>query len=95
VLVVASVAQTTGWAFEGDIVGTSATAGWVTGRLICDVDAQTASLTKLSVTNVSTITPTSNTGLTTTSTLDLRFDTSASVVTDVINVHSVTMERLN
>lgn len=91
-IVKVSVAQTSNWTFEGLITGSSATAAWVTGLLQGSTDiTNTAVLGDLVQNN---ITPTSNTGLTTTSTVDMRFDTSASVAGDSIAVANVTIERL-
>lgn len=84
--------QTTTWYFEGYINGSSATAAWVVGFLNNSTNIPfTATLGDVLQTN---ITPTSNTGLTTTSTLDMRFDTSASVAGDTISVANVTIEQL-
>ena len=88
VAVLASTSQTTAWDAEFIITGSSATAIWTVGRLINQTDSAT-----IPQTNIATAASTSS--LTSElQTIDLRFDTSASVASDQVNVHSVTIERL-
>lgn len=90
VAVLASQAQTTGWDVEFILTGSSTTALWLAGRLINQVDT----VTDFNATQIALATAASNTTLTTTSTIDLRFDTSASVSGDSINVHSVVISKV-
>jgi len=87
---VLTTANTTLWSVEFEISGSSATAAWITGQLKANVGA-TAGVALLTY----LVTPTSVTGLTTTSTLDFRVgQTGTATAGDTINVHSVTMERI-
>jgi len=86
--VLASTAQTTPWRVEMEISGSSATAAWCTSVLSAQVTSATIPLNYVG-------TPTSVTGLTTTSTLDFRVgQTGTATSGDTINVHSVTIERI-
>jgi hypothetical protein len=84
--VLASTVQTTPWKVEFEITGSSATAAWVTGFLSAQVTSATIPLNYAA-------TAASTTGLTTTSTLDIRFANGTAAV-DAINVQQVTIERL-
>jgi hypothetical protein len=86
--VLASTAQTTPWRVEMEISGSSATAAWCTSVLSAQVTSATIPFNYVG-------TPTSVTGLTTTSTLDFRVgQTGTATSGDTINVHSVTIERI-
>lgn len=92
-VVLASTAQTTGWDVEFTLTASSTTALWLAGRLIEQSDV--ALTTTAADLDYIIVTATSNTGLSTgPQTLDFRVDTSASVVGDAVQVHSVIMERL-
>lgn len=89
----AKITQNSTWFFEGYINASSATAAWVTGFFQSDMNL-TVVATAGQIDQVN-ITPTSNTGLTTTSTVDLRFDMTASgAPNDSVVVANVTIERL-
>jgi hypothetical protein len=93
-VVLASVAQTTNWAAEFILTGSSTTAIWVAGYLQNKLDypatvAGTSSADKLDVaTSASTAVSAGA------QTLDLRFAMSTPVATDQWVVQNVTMERL-
>jgi hypothetical protein len=84
--VLVSVGQTTPWKVEFEITGSSATAAWVTGFLSSQVTSATIPLNYIA-------TAASTTGLTTTSTLDIRFANGTAAV-DAINVQQVVIERI-
>lgn len=92
-VVLASTAQTTNWSVEFVITASSLTAIWTTGNLIEQTDV--ALTTTAADLDFIILTAASTTSLITElQTIDLRFDTSASVASDQINVHSVTIERM-
>jgi hypothetical protein len=84
--VLTGAAQTTPWKVEFEITGSSATAAWVTGFLSAQVTSATIPLNYAA-------TAASTTGLTTTSTLDIRFANGTSAL-DAINVQQVIIERI-
>jgi hypothetical protein len=86
--VLANTGQTTAWALEFTITGSSTTAAWLTGYLQSSINSATIPV-QLDAT------PSSDTGLTAgAQTLDLRFSMSVTVATDSWNIQSITMERL-
>ena len=85
--VLASVSQTTNWQLEFTLTASSATAIWTTGQLISRVSSATA-------VTIDTVTPASVTGLTSASTLTIGVISSGTATADVLNVHSVIMERI-
>ena len=91
-VVLASTAQTTDWTVEFLLTASSTTAVWTTGTLLEQTDVVLS--TTAADMDFIIATAASTTGCTQVSTVDLRFDTSASVTGDAINVHSVTIERL-
>ena len=83
-----ATARTTPWRVEFEITGTSTTAAWVTSFASSQVASGTIALNYVG-------TPTSVTGLTTTSTLDFRVgQTGTATAGDTINVYSVVIERI-
>jgi hypothetical protein len=84
--VLSATAQTTPWKVEFEITGSSATAAWVTGFLSAQVTSATIPLNYAA-------TAASTTGLTTTSTLDIRFANGTAAI-DAVNVQQVTIERI-
>jgi len=90
-VVLASVAQTSNWKVELEITGSSATAAWCTG--ILNGNVTTAIATAIPLNYIATAA--SVTALTTTSTLDFRVgQTGTATAGDIINVHSVIIERI-
>jgi len=90
-VVLASVAQTSNWTVELEISGSSATAAWCTGMFNGNVTTALATAIPQNV----IATAASVTALTTTSTLDFRVgQTGTATAGDIINVHSVILERI-
>jgi len=88
--VLASTAQTTNWNVEFILTASSSTAIWTTGQLYATF--QTSGTTNALVPYAAT--PASTTGLTSASTLIIQAISSGTATSDVLNVQSVTIERL-
>ena len=93
--VLASTVQTTQWKVEFEITGQSTSSAWITGFLSSQVTSATIPLNYVvTPTSVTGITQTNGTGLFS-STLDFQIGQAGTVTSgDTINVHSVTMERI-
>ena len=95
VAVLASTALTSRWLAEFEITASSLTALWTTGVLLNQLNDIFGGSPTTAATDLAIATAASTSSLTTElQKIDLRFDTSASVSGDSVNVHSVTIERM-